>query len=426
MANLTRRELGVLVAGAAVVPVLSAKTALGAPPPRVVVVGGGFAGATFCKYLRRAHSTVQITLVEPNTTYTSCVYSNETVVGLSRLKSLRFNYDKLIGKYGVTHAVATATSIDPVGKSVHLDDGSTLQYDKLVLAPGMVYRFDAIPGFDESAARKWPIAWHAGPETKKLHKNLSQMKSGGTAIVTVPPMPYRCPPAPYERASLFAWYLSMNNPGAKVLLLDSNDTFAMQDLFEEGWTGLYPAGSITRVSGPDGGGVISVDVNASAVTCGAGTFHGDLINVIPPQKSGPLAESAGLTDSTLWCPVDPKSFASTLVADVHVIGDSAASGLPKSATSGNAGAKIAALAIAETFLGNKVTDPVFINNCYARMLPEYAIGIIDVFGLDANNQVVIRYGGKGETPLGASLKYHADEKVLADKWFKSLTADTFA
>jgi sulfide dehydrogenase [flavocytochrome c] flavoprotein subunit len=425
MTDFTRRDIAALIGGAMAAPTI-AGSANAAAAPRVVVIGGGFAGATFCKYLRRAHSTVQITMVEPKTTYTSCVYSNETTVGLNTLKSLTFNYDKLVAKYGVTHKVASVTSIDPVAKTVQLDDATSLSYDKLVMAPGMVYRLDAIVGFDETAAKKWPVAWHAGPETKKLYQNLTRMKQGGTAIVTVPPMPYRCPPAPYERASLFAWYLTQNNPGARVLLLDSNDTFAMQDLFEEGWNNLYPAGTVTRISGPNGGQVTSVDTSAMTVTCGAGTFDGDLINIIPPQKSGPLAEATGLTDSTLWCPVDPTTFASTLVPDIHVIGDSAASGLPKSATSGNAGAKIAALAMAETFLGHAVTDPVFINNCYARMLPEYAIGILDVFGVDGTGHVAIRYDGKGETPLGASLKYHAQEKALADKWFKSLTSDTFA
>jgi hypothetical protein len=198
----------------------------------------------------------------------------------------------------------------------------------------------------------------------------------------------------------------------------------MQSLFEEGWTNLYP-GMVTRISGPDGGALESVDAGAMTVTCSAGTFHGDLINVIPPQKSGPLAEATGLTGDTLWCPVDDVTFASKLVADIHVIGDSAESGLPKSATSGNAGAKIAALAMAESFLGNNPTDPVFVNTCYARMAPEYSIGILDVFGLDANGNPVIRYKGTGTTPLGASLSYHKAEANVADKWYASLISDTF-
>jgi sulfide dehydrogenase [flavocytochrome c] flavoprotein subunit len=424
MPNISRRELASLVGGAVAAPAIASAATIAAP--KVVVVGGGYAGATFCKYLRRAHSTVKITMVEPNSTYTSCVYSNETVVGLSTLKSLTFTYDKLVAKYGINHAMTSVVSIDPVGKAVHCEDGSTLPYDKLVMAPGMTYRFDSIAGFDAAAAKKWPIAWHAGPETKALYKRLSNMAQGGTAIISVPPMPYRCPPAPYERASLFAWFFTQNNPDAKVLLLDSNDNFSMQPLFEEGWSNLFPAGAVTRISGPNGGKVTAVDVGANTVTCGAGTFHGELCNIIPPQKSGPLAEATGLTDATLWCPVDPKTFASTLVSDVHVIGDSAASGLPKSGTSANAGAKVAALAMAETFLGHQPTDPVFINNCYARMLPEYAIGVVDVFGLDAANHIAVRYEGHGTTPVGASLKYHAQEKELADKWFKSLVSDTFS
>ena len=421
MMRINRRQVAQLIGGAVALPAFGSNIARGAVP-RVVVVGGGFSGATFCKYLRRAYAGVDITLVEPNTQLTSCVYSNEVVAGITHLKDLVFYYDGLVTKYGLTWANAAVTSINPVHKTIQLDSGSSLGYDKLVFGPGMVYRFDAIPGFDKKAAKKLPVAWHAGPETKALHENLTTMPRGGTAIITVPPMPYRCPPAPYERTSLFAWYMSQNNPTGKVLLLDSNDSYAMQPLFEEGWANLYP-GMVTRISGPNGGGVLSVDANAMTVTCAAGTFHGDLINVIPPQKSGPLAEATGLTDATLWCPVDPTTFASKQVADIHVIGDSAASGLPKSATSGNAGAKIAALALANILRGQAVTAPVFTNTCYARMNPTYSIGIVDVFGLDANGNVAIRYKGTGTTPVGASLKYHAQEAKYADKWFRSLISD---
>jgi sulfide dehydrogenase [flavocytochrome c] flavoprotein subunit len=390
----------------------------------VVVIGGGFAGCTFSKYLSRAYSAAQITLVEPGTSFTTCVFSNEVVAGLNTLKNLTVTYDKLVANYNIQHLATSAKSIDPVAHKVQLASGDTLPYDKLVMAPGMVYRFDTIPGWSKKVAKQWPVAWHAGPETTKLENQLASMTSGGTAIITVPPMPYRCPPAPYERASLFAWYFTQNNPTAKVLMLDSNDTFAMQALFEEGWANLYP-GMVTRISGPDGGAVESVDSNAMTVTCSAGTFHGDLINIIPPQKSGSLAEATGLTDDTLWCPVDDLTFASRLVADIHVVGDSAESGLPKSATSGNAGAKIAALAMAETFLGNKPTDPVFINTCYARMAPDYSIGIVDVFGLDANGNIKLRHKATGTTPLNASLSYHKEEAIVADKWYRSLISDTF-
>jgi len=430
MSRITRRDLGLLAGGAAlaggalVVPTLGAHVARAATGPRVVVIGGGFAGCTFAKYLSRAYSQARITLVEPGSSFTTCVFSNEVVVGINSLKKLTVTYDKLVANYNIQHLATSAASIDSAAHKVQLASGDTIAYDKLVMAPGMVYRFDTIKGWSKKVAKQWPVAWHAGPETTQLHKDLAAMPTGGTAIVTVPPMPYRCPPAPYERASLFAWYFTQNNPTAKILMLDSNDTFAMQSLFEEGWANLYPD-MVTRISGPNGGSLESVDASAMTVTCSAGTFYGDLINVIPPQKSGALAEATGLTDSTLWCPVDDVTFESTQVADIHVIGDSAESGLPKSATSGNAGAKIAALAMAESFLGNKPTDPVFINTCYARMAPEYSIGIVDVFGLDATGAPAIRYGGTGTTPLNASLDYHKQEAIVADKWYASLIADTF-
>ena len=426
MGKLSRRDFAALVGGAIVIPALGAPSLLRAgTAPRVVVLGGGYSGATFCKYLRRAHSTVQISLVEPVNKFISCVYSNEVVVGLNKLKNLTVNYDKLVANYGIVHFSTMAVSIDPVQHTVQLQSGDILSYDKLVMAPGMTYRFDTIQGWSKKVAKQLPVAWHAGPETLALQKNVAAMASGGTAIVSVPPLPYRCPPAPYERASLLAWYFTQHNPSAKVLVLDANESFAMQPLFEEGWANLYP-GMVTRIPPSQGGAIQAVDASAMTVTCGAGTFHGDLINIIPPQKSGSLAEATGLTDSTLWCPVEDQSFSSTLQPDIHVIGDSAASGLPKSGTSGNAGAKVAALAMAEIFLGHQVTDPVFINTCYSRMNPDYSIGIIDVFGLDANGAPVIRYNGTGTTPLGASLKYHKDEAQVSDKWFASLIADTFS
>jgi sulfide dehydrogenase [flavocytochrome c] flavoprotein subunit len=424
MTTLTRRGFAGLLGGAAALPLLGAH-ASAARAPRVVVIGGGFAGATFAKYLRRAMPDVRITLVEPKSSYISCVYSNEVVVGLSSLKPLTVTYEALAEAYRIRHLKRRAVEIDTVGRRVRLASGQSLPYDKLIVAPGMAYRYDAVPGWTKATAADLPAAWHAGPETTLLAARLKEMAAGATAIITVPPAPYRCPPAPYERASLFAWFLKRNNPSAKVLILDANETFPKQALFEEGWDRLFP-GMVTRIPASEGGAVQSVDAAAMRVVAAAGTFEAGLINVIPPQKAGALADATGLTDGTGWCPVDPRTFASTLIDDVHVLGDAAASGLPKSATSANAGAKVAALAVAESFAGRPATDPLFINTCYSRLAPDYAIGIASVFGVDADGKIVVRNTGTGTSPLGASLGYRKEEAEDADKWFRALMADTFA
>lgn len=424
MTDITRRHFAALAGSALALPAIGTGFADAAPAPRVVVIGGGFGGATFAKYLRRAMGAVKITLVEPKSSYISCVYSNEVVVGESSLDALTVTYDAFAQKYGIRHLKTRAKSIDPVGKRVHLASGKTLRYDKLVISPGIDFRYGDIRGWTRKTEALLPSAWHAGPETTALYQKLQAMPAGGTAIVTVPPMPYRCPPAPYERASLIAWYLTQHNPTGKVLILDANGSFPKQALFEEGWSALAP-GIVTRVSGPDGGQVQSVNAKKMKVRTAAGDFSGAFINIVPPQKAGKVARAAGLSDVSGWCPVDPNTFESTLVGDVHIIGDSAASGLPKSGTSANAGAKVAALAIAREFKGRRVKDSLFINTCYSKLAPDYAIGIAGVFGVDNGGNVVVRGDGSGTSPLGASPAYRRKEVEDADKWFRALIADTF-
>ncbi|WP_237152429.1 NAD(P)/FAD-dependent oxidoreductase [Oryzibacter oryziterrae] len=423
MTDFNRRQFAALAGASLLLPLFNIK-ASAATAPRVVVIGGGFGGATFAKYMRKASASAKITLVEPKTTFISCVGSNEALVGISTLQKLSFTYTKLKSLYGVTQALSPAQSIDAVNKTVRLASGAILPYDRLVLSTGIEFRYDAIEGWNQSTEALLPSAWHAGPETTKLAAQLKALPKGGTFIITVPPMPYRCPPAPYERASLVAWYLKKNNPTAKVLILDANATFPKQPLFEEGWAKLYP-GMVSRIVG----NVTAVDAaNRSATTADA-TYKGGVLNVIPPQKASALAVSAGLVDATGWCPVDVHSFESKLVPGVHVIGDAAASGLPKSGTSASGGAKAAAEAIGNLLTGKSVTDPVIINTCYSRLAPDYGIGIASVFGVDAaTGKIAVREAGAGTgmSPVGASTSYRRKEASDATKWFKAMMADTFA
>ena len=201
---------------------------------RVVVVGGGFGGAACARVLRRINAKLQVTLVEPNRIFTACPFSNEVVAGLRDLEAQQFTYDRIAAD-GVNVVAQSAVKIDPQARMVGLADGTQLAYDRLVLAPGIDLRFDALPGYDEEAAAKMPHAWKAGEQTMLLRRQLETMDDGGTVVIAVPAAPYRCPPAPYERASLIAHYLKAKKPRSKVLVLDAKDAFSQQRLFENAW-----------------------------------------------------------------------------------------------------------------------------------------------------------------------------------------------
>lgn len=428
MTEISRRRAAALIGAVAAAPaLLVGSDARAAASGRVVVIGGGFAGATCAKYLRRAGPNLQITLVEPKAVYTSCVFSNEVMAGLKTLNSLQVNYSAFAKKYKVTVVAATATGLDGANKAVVLSTGAKLPYDRLVVAPGIEFRLDAatgIPGYDLAATQVMPHAWQAGPQTTLLQQKLAAFPTGATAIISVPRAPYRCPPAPYERASLMAWYFSQKKKGSKVLILDANDTMPKQALFEEAWSGLYP-GVVTRLTASQGGTVRSVDPATLSVTADAGVFTGGLVNIIPPHKAGSVADALGLTDQTGWCPVDPMTFQSTRVPGVHVVGDAAMSGLPKSATSGNAGAKVCAKAIAAALGGAALGDPIFVNTCYSRIAPDYAIGLATVYGVQ-QGAVAVLNGATGTSPVGASRSYRKEEAEDADGWFAALMSDSFA
>src|SRR6202158_2796898 len=287
-------------------------------PARIVVIGGGFGGASCARALRQIDPQLQVTLVEPNRTFIACPLSNEVIAGLREIEAQHFTYDKIIAE-GVTVIAQPAVSINQQMRLVVLADGKSLSYDRLVLAPGIDVRFDALPGYDEAAAAKMPHAWKAGEQTLLLRKQLEAMDDGGVVVLAVPAAPLRCPPAPYERASLIAHYLKTRKPRSKVLILDAKDAFPQQRLFENAWRELYP-GMIERVSLSQGGRVTSVDPATNTIVTDFGNYTAQVANVIPPQKAGRVAGIAGAVDNTGWCPIDPVTFASKLVPNIHVIG----------------------------------------------------------------------------------------------------------
>ncbi len=390
---------------------------------RVVIIGGGFAGATCAKYLRRAGAALDITLVEANAQYVTCPFSNTVIAGLKPLSALTADYARLRDAHGINVVAGRAVDVDAEAGSVRLANGETLAFDRLVVAPGIATRFDAIEGYDEAAAEAMPHAWKAGPQTQALRDRIAAMEDGGTVIVAVPPAPFRCPPGPYERVSLIAHHLKQSSPRSKILVLDANDSFAKQPLFEEGWAALYPR-MIERIGG-DGGRVSGVDVAGSAVVAADGTRHaGDVINLIPPEKAGAIAEAAGLSDASGWCPADPASLVSRQHDRIHVIGDAASTGLPKSATVANSEAKVCAAAIASLLAGEAPGDPVYLNACYSLLAPDYAISVATMYGV-RDGKVTPLENASATSPLGAGPKYHAKEAEDAQGWYDSIVADTF-
>ncbi len=288
----TRREF-VGAAAATAASVAFPLPAIAQSAARVVVIGGGFGGASCARALKQLNPSLQVTLIEQNRTFTACPFSNDVIAGDRSIKDQQFTYEKVAS--GDVNVVAqAATKVDPTARTVTVADGSTLSYDRLVLAPGIDLRFDALPGYDEAAAEKMPHAWKAGEQTLLLRRQLEAMEDGGVVAIAVPANPYRCPPGPYERASLIAHYLKTKKPRSKLIILDAKDAFSKQRLFENAWKELYP-GLIERVSLSQGGKVTSVDASTNTLVTDFGKYTVQVANVIPPQRAGRIAEIAGVS-----------------------------------------------------------------------------------------------------------------------------------
>ena len=390
---------------------------------RVVVIGGGFGGATAARTLKALQPSLDVTLVEPNSVYTSCPFSNSVLANLREIDQQQFGYDGIKGA-GVTVAGTSATAVDAEAKTVTLADGNRLAYDRLVISPGIDFDWNAIQGYDEAASEKMPHAWKAGAQTVLLRRQLQAMDDGGLVVMSAPANPFRCPPGPYERASLIAYWLKIWKPKSKLLLLDSKDAFSKQRLFQNGWAELYP-GVIEWVPLSQGGKVTAVDSSSLTLTTEFATHKAAVANVIPPQKAGAIAAQAGVADRTGWCPVEPVAFESTLRPNIHVLGDAAImGGMPKSAFAANAQAKVCAAAIVKLLAGDKPQDPIVINTCYSLVAADYGISIAGVYRPDKGRLVDIP-GAGGTSPLEAVGGLRGQEALYASSWFRTITAETF-
>jgi sulfide dehydrogenase [flavocytochrome c] flavoprotein chain len=409
--------------GAAVATTAFALPAFAQSAARVVVIGGGFGGASCARALRQIDPKLQVTLVEQSRTFIACPFSNNVVAGLRAIEKQQFGYEK-IAAAGVTVAAQTATAVDPAARTVKLSDGTSLAYDRLVLSPGIDLRFDALQGYDEAAAAKMPHAWKAGEQTLLLRTQLEAMDDGGLVVITVPANPYRCPPGPYERASLIAYYLKTRKPRSKLIILDAKDSFSKQRLFQNAWSELYP-GMVEWVSLSQGGKVNAVDPATNTLITDFGNHTPQVANVIPPQRAGRIAQIAGAADRTGWCAIDPVTFESRSVPNIHVIGDACiAGGMPKSAFSANAQAKACAQAVVTLLAGGSPASPKLINTCYSLAAPDYGISIAGVYA-PKNGLLTDVEGAGGVSPLDVPRDFRAREAEYAQSWFATITAEVF-
>lgn len=425
MRNVNRRQVLKLLGATSITSAVGFPGYLYAKPTaRVVVVGGGFGGATAAGYLKHFDPGIEVTLVEPQPKFVTCPFSNAVLAGIHDMKFITQTYDGLRTARGIKIVQDTVATIDAARKEVQLKSGKSLQYDRLVVSPGISFRWNEIEGHNEAAAEIMPHAWQAGAQTILLRKQIEAMPNGGVVIIAVPRTPFRAPPAPYERASLIAYYLKANKPNSKVLIVDANDSFSKQDLFTEAWEKLYP-GMIEWVKGSDAGSIVRVDARGMKIFTKTGqSFKGDVVNLIPGQKAGGIVVSAGLVDAKGWSPVNQRTFESKLSKGIYVIGDAAIAGdMPKTGHSANSQAKVCAAAIVSELGGTKMPDPVYSTSIYSLLSPKYAISLAAVYRIKNGRITTV---SSGESALKASKKTRLKEAKFASGWYKSITSDTFA
>ena len=391
---------------------------------RVVIIGGGFGGATCARYLQRFDPELDITLVEPKQRFITCPFSNLVMGGLRDMDSISHGYQGHEQR-GVKVIHAEARDIDPVARKVKLSDGSSLEYDRLVVSPGIDFRWEDVEGMDENAAESLPHAWNGGRQTVLLRDQLRAMNDGGLVILAPPANPFRCPPGPYERASMIAHYLKQHKPKSKILILDAKTKFSKQPLFEQGWEQRYP-GMIEWVSGSQGGRVIRVDADNRTLYSELDEHSADVINFIPPQKAGAIAFRAGLVDSSGWCPVDQRTFESRLHKNIHVIGDASLAGaMPKSGFAANSQGKVCAAAIVSALHNSTMPEPSYVNTCYSLVAPDYGISVAAVYGYSNEKGIYKIKGSGGVSPLEADHDFRENEARYAKGWYASITSDSF-
>ena len=390
--------------------------------PKVVVVGGGFGGATAAKYIAMwSDGKIDVTLVERDAQFVSCPMSNLVLGGSKSMADISVAYDGL-NKYGIKRIKGEATGFDPDKKSLTLADGTTLAYDRLILSPGIDFMLESLPGLAAASARsKVLAAWKAGPETSALRNQLVAMKDGGVYAIHIPKAPYRCPPGPYERACQVAWYFQQAKPKSKVIILDANeDVTSKKGLFTKAWNGQFK-GFIEYRNNQE---IQDVDATNNTLKMTFGEdFKADVLNVLPPMRAGNIAMSNGLNNANQrWCNVDWLTYESTAVKNVHILGDALqiAPAMPKSGHMANQHGKVCAAAIVALLTGDTVNlAPMVANTCYSFIDDKNVVHVASVHRYDAAQKTMVAVAGAG----GLSSDANALEGVYANSWARNIWAD---
>lgn len=418
--DINRRDF-VKVATAGALLLAQQKTfAMASKPPmgRVVVIGGGYAGTTAAKYLRMwSMGGIEVVVVEKSSQFVSCPLSNLVLGGSKSINELTFGYDLVQKHHGVKWVQDEVTAVNTQAKKVIMQRGE-LSYDRLIVAPGVDFVYDVLPNLKSEDAQKIiPHAWKAGVQTVNLRKQLETMPDGGVFVMTIPKAPYRCPPGPYERACQVASYFKAHKPKSKVIVLDANaEVISKKGLFTKAWAELYPNIVDYR---PDSA-IVSVDVATRTITTDFEKIKADVLNVIPPQQAGRAAQMANLLEPDYpWCEVDFLTYESKIVPYVHVVGDSVASGLPKSAHMATSQARVCASAIVELMKGQSPDPaPVFANTCYSFIDDRQAVHVANVYRYDAPKKIMVPAEGGG-----VSAKPSEREGQYAHSWANNIWSD---
>jgi sulfite dehydrogenase len=387
---------------------------------RVVVIGGGYGGATAARYIKLWAPDIDVTIVERNDVFVSCPISNLVLGGNTQIGTITMGYDALRSR-GVSIVRDEAVAVDAGKRQVRLASGKTLSYDRLIVSPGIDFIYDSIPGLKSADAQnRVPHAWKAGPQTVALRKQLEAMRDGGVFVFQVPMMPYRCPPGPYERVCQVADYLKKAKPRSKIILLDSNpDIVSKKGLFLAAWNGMYKGMIEYRPNSE----LADVDVRGMTVKLTFDSVKGDVLNVVPPHGAGSIARQAGLiTANQRWCGVDWLTMESVAVKGVHVLGDAtlSAPAMPKSASIANQHGKICAAAIIALLKGEPVhQEPAIMNTCYSFVDGRSAMHVTSIHQYDKGKKTLLPVKGAG----GVSKASSEIEGAYAWGWARNIWAD---
>ena len=424
--KITRRSFGTMLA----VGVLAAPATLRAQgQARLVVVGGGFGGASAARFARIQYPRLTVTLIEPKDKFITCPYGNLILAGRRTLPQITHGYDGLV-KRGVRHVRDTVVAVDPAAKTVRLAGGQTIGYDKLIVSPGIAIRWGGIAGYDEAAAQAFPHAWLGadGAQITLLRRQLEAMPDGGVVGFAIPANPFRCPPGPYERISMVASYLKQAKPKSKILALDAKDQFSKQGLFQDGWKELY-GDMVEWVPVGKDGKVTRVDVKEKIFETEFGNKHKvDVGNVIPPQSAAKIAIDAGLANESGWVPINTRTFEAQKVPHVYVIGDAtSAAPMPKSGYIANSTSKQAVAAAAAALESKPApADPIYFNTCFSHVGDEYGISVINIFRPTDTAFQDTPGGVSPRGPLAERREQRRLEALHADAWYASITQDAFS